>query len=55
MEFRSDKLWDEYINWELSNGETVRAGALFDQILSIPTLLYSNHFDKYVFLVLKIV
>ncbi|KAL3985366.1 hypothetical protein ACH3XW_38340 [Acanthocheilonema viteae] len=47
MEFRSDKLWDEYINWELSNGETVRAGALFDQILSIPTLLYSNHFDKY--------
>ncbi|KAM3717272.1 Pre-mRNA-processing factor [Dirofilaria immitis] len=47
MEFRSDKLWDEYISWELSNGETVRAGALFDQILSIPTLLYSSHFDKY--------
>ncbi|VDN05248.1 unnamed protein product [Thelazia callipaeda] len=47
MEFRSDKLWEEYINWELRNGETVRAGALFDQILSIPTLLYSNHFEKY--------
>lgn len=54
MEFRSDKLWDEYINWELNNGETLRAGALFDQILSIPTLLYNNHFDKYVLFMLKI-
>ncbi|VDK26149.1 unnamed protein product [Anisakis simplex] len=47
MEFRSDKLWQEYIDWELMNGETNRVGALYDRLLSIPTLLYSNHFEKY--------
>uniref|UniRef100_A0A915AYC5 Pre-mRNA-processing factor 39 n=1 Tax=Parascaris univalens TaxID=6257 RepID=A0A915AYC5_PARUN len=47
MEFRSDKLWEEYIAWELNNGETLHVGALYDRLLSTPTLLYSNHFDKY--------
>lgn len=46
MEFRSDKLWEEYIAWELNNGETLHVGALYDRLLSTPTLLYSNHFDK---------
>lgn len=47
MEFRSDKIWEEYIGWEQANGETVLAGALYDRLLSTPTLLYSNHFDRY--------
>ncbi|VDN54785.1 unnamed protein product [Dracunculus medinensis] len=48
LEFRSDKLWEEYIAWELKNGETVRAAVLFDRILSTPTLQYNLHFERLV-------
>ncbi|MFH4983177.1 hypothetical protein AB6A40_009886 [Gnathostoma spinigerum] len=47
LEFRSDKLWEEYISWELNNNEPNRVGLLYDQLLSIPTLMYSNHFGRY--------
>ncbi|KAK3092313.1 hypothetical protein FSP39_001188, partial [Pinctada imbricata] len=44
MEFRSDKLWDAFIAWEK---DPIRVTALYDRILSIPTQLYSHHFDNF--------
>ena len=46
LEFRSDKLWDHYINWETSKEEFKRVYALFNKLISIPTQLYSANFDK---------
>uniref|UniRef100_A0A0N5ARA7 Suf domain-containing protein n=1 Tax=Syphacia muris TaxID=451379 RepID=A0A0N5ARA7_9BILA len=47
MDFRSDKLWKEYISFEENNGALQRAGALYDLLFSTPTQLYSSHFERY--------
>ena len=47
-DFRSDKLWDMYINWERDRGQHREVTAIFDVLLGVPTQLYSHHFDKYV-------
>ncbi|VDD92816.1 unnamed protein product [Enterobius vermicularis] len=47
LDFRSDKLWKEYINFEQKNGELLRVSELYDLLLSTPTLLYNSHFEKY--------
>lgn len=49
MDFRSDKLWDQYINFEKKEQKDwKRVMQLYDRILKIPTQLYRHHFDKYV-------
>ena len=45
-EFRSDKLWEAYIEWEKSQGQLGRVTKLYDQVLTIPTQHYSQHFEK---------
>lgn len=47
-DFRSDKLWDSYVDWEKENNHLVGITAIYDRILTIPTQLYSHHFEKYV-------
>ena len=48
LEFRSDKLWDHYVNWETSKKELGRVYALFEKLIAIPTQMYSANFEKYV-------
>ena len=45
-DFRSDKLWESYIDWELELNNPVHVTALFDRVLAVPTHLYSQHFEK---------
>lgn len=45
-DFRSDKLWDNYINWEKER-DLRRVTALYDRLFRIPTQLYSHHFDNF--------
>ena len=47
LEFRSDKLWDHYINWETSKEEFQRVYTLLNKLIAIPTQLYSANFEKY--------
>ena len=47
MEFRSDKLWVEFIDWEISNGEFDKAMILFDVLISTPIALFASHFEKF--------
>ena len=47
-DFRSDKLWDLYIDWEKTMLRHKRVLAIYDRLLPIPTHLYSHHFEKYV-------
>lgn len=54
LDFRSDKLWEEYIDWEIQKREYEKAAALFDVILSTPTMGYAGHFERWaIFLTLK--
>lgn len=47
FEFRSDKLWDAYIEWEKSQGQLQRVTALYDKVMTVPTQMYSQHFEKF--------
>ena len=46
LEFRSDKLWEDYAEWEASCSNLAEALAVYDRVLKIPTLLYANTFDR---------
>lgn len=46
LEFRSDKLWTEYIDWEIQNDEIEKAAVLFDVMIITPTADYASHFEK---------
>ena len=44
-DFRSDRLWDMYIQWEKDQKEIGNVTLLYDKLLAIPTQLYSHHFE----------
>ncbi|XP_065112651.1 pre-mRNA-processing factor 39 [Paramisgurnus dabryanus] len=46
-DFRSDRLWEAYINWETEQNRLANVTAVYDRILCIPTQLYSQHFQKF--------
>lgn len=45
-DFRSDRLWEMYINWEDEQGNLREVTSIYDRILGIPTQLYSHHFQR---------
>lgn len=47
QEFRADKLWEAYIEWEKSRGNLKHVTALYDRLLNVPTQQYSKHFEKF--------
>ncbi|XP_043553236.1 pre-mRNA-processing factor 39 isoform X2 [Chiloscyllium plagiosum] len=46
-DFRSDRLWETYINWENDRGNLEEVTTIYDRILGIPTQLYSHHFQRF--------
>lgn len=46
-EFRSDRLWDLYIMWEEENKKLKDVTSAYDLLFTIPTQLYSHHFEKF--------
>ncbi|XP_076874044.1 pre-mRNA-processing factor 39 [Brachyhypopomus gauderio] len=46
-DFRSDRLWEAYINWEMEQEKLANVTAIYDRILGIPTQLYSQHFQRF--------
>ncbi|XP_046847919.1 pre-mRNA-processing factor 39-like isoform X2 [Xenia sp. Carnegie-2017] len=46
-DFRSDKLWEAYIEWEKSQKQLQKVTALYDRVLAVPTLNYSKHWTKF--------
>ncbi|XP_064407804.1 pre-mRNA-processing factor 39 isoform X2 [Latimeria chalumnae] len=47
MDFHSDKLWEMYMDWEKEQGELKAVTAIYNRVISVPTQLYSHHFEKY--------
>ncbi|XP_070705327.1 pre-mRNA-processing factor 39 isoform X3 [Pempheris klunzingeri] len=46
-DFRSDRLWESFINWETEQQKLDNVTAVYDRILGIPTQLYSQHFQRF--------
>jgi len=47
MEFRSNKLWDAYINWENSLGNLKHVTEIYDQLIAMPTQQYLKNWQKF--------
>ncbi|KAM9795500.1 pre-mRNA-processing factor 39 [Neosynchiropus ocellatus] len=47
LEFRSDRLWDLYVEWEKEQGNTRNAAAVLERVLKVPTHMYNTHYVKY--------
>ncbi|ELU07632.1 hypothetical protein CAPTEDRAFT_180947 [Capitella teleta] len=46
-DFRSDKLWDMFIEWERANKLYKNVTEIYDRVLSSPTQLYNQHFENF--------
>lgn len=47
LDFRSDKLWEDYIAWETTGENYQNVLQIYDRLCKVPTLLYSTQFDRY--------
>ncbi|XP_054845930.1 pre-mRNA-processing factor 39-like isoform X2 [Eublepharis macularius] len=47
VDFRSDKLWEMYVEWEREQGDLKAITAIYDRVLTMPTQLYSHHWEKF--------
>ncbi|XP_078516898.1 uncharacterized protein LOC144781776 [Lissotriton helveticus] len=47
MDFRSDKLWEMYVEWAKTQCDLQAMTVIYDRVLSTPTQLYSHHFEKF--------
>ncbi|XP_030070307.1 pre-mRNA-processing factor 39 [Microcaecilia unicolor] len=46
-DFRSDRLWDMYINWESEQKNLRGVTSVYFRLLNIPTQLYNQHFQRF--------
>ncbi|CAN7942472.1 unnamed protein product, partial [Ixodes hexagonus] len=47
QDFRSDRLWDMFVTWELENKHLKEVTAIYERVLQVPTQLYGHHFEKF--------
>ncbi|VEN48288.1 unnamed protein product [Callosobruchus maculatus] len=47
LEFRSDRLWDQYVKWETEGKRPQKVTAIYDRLLATPTQGYTSHFDNF--------
>ncbi|CAG0883691.1 unnamed protein product [Darwinula stevensoni] len=47
LEYRSSKLWDLYIKWEISQRNFHTVFTLYERLLQIPTVQYKQHIEAF--------
>jgi len=47
VEFRSSKLWEHWIKWELEKKQWRNVAEIYDKLLTIPNQLYTTHFENF--------
>jgi len=47
LEYRSDRLWDHYIKWEIEQNKLVNAFNIYSRLLATQTLGYLQHFENF--------
>jgi len=53
LEYRSDRLWDHYIKWEIEQNKLVNAFNIYSRLLATQTLGYLQHFENFKEFVIK--
>jgi tetratricopeptide (TPR) repeat protein len=48
LDFRSDALWERYLEWENEDGHLDNVTAVYKRLVSIPTKLYNRHWDNFI-------
>ncbi|TKR87991.1 hypothetical protein L596_012304 [Steinernema carpocapsae] len=46
-DFRSDKLWEEFIGWEMANGELGNVMELYDELIATPTFSVAQNVERF--------
>lgn len=47
LEYRSDRLWDHYIKWEIDQNKLHNAFNIYNRLLTTQTLGYAQHFENF--------
>lgn len=47
LEYRSDRLWDHYIKWEIDQNKLFNAFNIYNRLLSTQTLGYLQHYENF--------
>ncbi|XP_065919620.1 pre-mRNA-processing factor 39-like isoform X2 [Dysidea avara] len=47
LDYRSDRLWNQYVDWEQVFGDTKKVLPIYDQMLATPTQTLSLNFEKF--------
>lgn len=47
LEYRSDRLWDHYIKWEIDQNKLANAFDIYNRLLGTQTLGYLTHFENF--------
>lgn len=47
LEYRSDRLWDHYIKWEIDQNKLINAFNIYSRLFFTQTLGYSQHFENF--------
>ena len=48
LDYRSDTVWEHYIDREIEAGQLRYATDLFRRVIGIPTKLYNKHWDNFI-------
>ena len=48
LDYRSDVLWERYIEWELGRKNLRRVTDIYRRLSAIPTKLYNKHWDNFI-------
>ncbi|XP_065833259.1 pre-mRNA-processing factor 39-like isoform X2 [Oscarella lobularis] len=47
LEFRSDRLWENYVEWAMAQNNFQLMRGIYDRLLTVPTQYYSKHFEQF--------
>lgn len=47
LEYRSDRLWDHYIKWEIDQNQLLNASNIYNRLIATQTLGHLQHFENY--------
>lgn len=47
LEYRSDRLWDHYIKWEIDQNKLLNASNIYNRLIATQTLGHMQHFENF--------
>ena len=48
LDFRSEKIWDSWINWETGMGNLIGVTNVYDKLIKVPMRQYKMYYDRFI-------